>query len=195
MKVNNEARDLQIQNWFQESIAGRQCGRPLPSRSLSPTARATSGFSANAPRPLMMGSFLSDPLHLVERGSSKVWGEKDKERRFYCPKCRRSLRSGKDFCSRSPSAPMNRQAVNTVGKDSWCVQASFTAKQKCWLNNVNRCSTLWEQNDMFLSFKYGKLLNLTLFSSLFSPVKEASKGTFTSLNNVTVPSDSYRVPQ
>ena len=49
----NEARDLQIQNWFQESIAGRQCGRSLPSRSLSPTARATSGFSANAPRPLI----------------------------------------------------------------------------------------------------------------------------------------------
>jgi len=47
----NEARDLQIQNWFQESIAGRQCGCSLPSRS--PTARATSGFSANAPRPLI----------------------------------------------------------------------------------------------------------------------------------------------
>jgi len=24
-KSDNEARDLQIQNWFQESIAGRQC--------------------------------------------------------------------------------------------------------------------------------------------------------------------------
>ena len=47
----NEARDLQIQNWFQESIAGRQCGRSLPSRSLALSKWVTSGYSANAPRP------------------------------------------------------------------------------------------------------------------------------------------------
>ena len=47
--MGNEARDLQIQNWFQESIAGRQCGRSLPSRSLALSTLETSGYSAIAP--------------------------------------------------------------------------------------------------------------------------------------------------
>ena len=60
LSLSNGVRDLQIHNWFQESIAGRQCCRSLPSRSLTRSTQATSGYSANAPRPFTLN--LKSPL-------------------------------------------------------------------------------------------------------------------------------------
>ena len=56
--ARNGARVLQIQNWFQNALSP-----PDPSQ-LALSTRATSGYSANAPRPLRNASTKAHFLHL-----------------------------------------------------------------------------------------------------------------------------------
>ena len=112
--VTNGARDLQIQSWFQESIAGRQCGRSLPSRSLALSSQATSGYSANARRPLESSFMKRAPSTQICLTSTTSHGTPGPAFCYYAHSARRSFHF-KCFLIRQSYLESQERASSVLG--------------------------------------------------------------------------------